>query len=244
MSAWDREYERRGIPSSSRDEPSGSVLWALGEWRRLRGDDAVPATVLDVGCGTGRNAVALARLGAAAIGLDGSRAAVAAARRRAAADDVAVELHVRDLADGLPAADGAIALALDVFVYKHQIQPEARRRYRAELARVLAPDGLLLLSLARPDDGFYGACPPCDEPGAGPHAVVDPVAGVPSVLFSLEELERELADRFALVAALPKDRPGPMHGRTYERRTLATLWRPLTSPPPGRRSGSRTSSTP
>ncbi len=31
-SLWDQEYRRRGIPSSRRAEPSGSLLWFLANW--------------------------------------------------------------------------------------------------------------------------------------------------------------------------------------------------------------------
>ncbi|HSZ40197.1 MAG TPA: class I SAM-dependent methyltransferase [Trebonia sp.] len=56
--AWHSEYERQGIPSSHRDEPSGVVRWALANVPFLT-DKAIAAAV-DLGCGTGRNAIALA----------------------------------------------------------------------------------------------------------------------------------------------------------------------------------------
>jgi hypothetical protein len=42
---------------------------------------------------------------------------------------------------------GEVDLALDVFVYKHQIQPDERRAYREELARVLAAEVADVLTL-------------------------------------------------------------------------------------------------
>jgi SAM-dependent methyltransferase len=227
---WDAEYERAGIPSSFRDEPSSTVVWALDSWTRANGG-AAPRRVLDVGCGTARNAVQLARQGARVTGFDASAVAIERGRERVrqAALDGDVELLVHDLSDGLPAGDGEIDLVLDVFVYKHQLQPRARRRYRAELLRVLAPHGRVLLSLAEPDDGYYGSCPRSDEPGAGPHAVVDPAVGAGSVLFTLGELEAEMGDAFALELAWRKRGIGEMHGREHVRRTLATLWRPGTA---------------
>jgi hypothetical protein len=65
---------------------------------------------------------------------------------------VTARLLVHDLRSGLPAREGEVDLALDVFVYKHQIQPDERRAYREELARALAAevaDGLTLVMVWR-----------------------------------------------------------------------------------------------
>jgi len=234
--AWDEEYRRGGIPSSSRDAPSGAVRWALENWPRLSGEPA-PRRALDVGCGTARNSAYLAGAGVRVTGFDSSPAAIEAAKQRVAAakreteghraQDLAanVDLLVHDLRAGLAASDGEIDLVLDVFVYKHQTQPQTRSRYREELRRVLAPEGRILISLAEPDDGYYGSCPPLPEAGAGPHAVLDPLLGLGSVLFSLAELTAEMSGLFDLEMAWRKTQPGEMHGKRFLRRTLATLWR-------------------
>jgi SAM-dependent methyltransferase len=224
VSAWNEEYRQRGIPSSYRDAPSAAVTWALECWPRLGCTDR-PERALDAGCGTARNAVYLAERGVRVTAFDSSPSAIDAARRRVRDAAVDVELLVRDLQSGLPAGDAQIDLVLDVFVYKHQTQPDARRRYRRELERVLTPGGVILLSLAEPDDGYYGSCPPLSETGAEPHAVVDPAVGVGSVLFSLGEPIDEMADLFTLEMAWRKHESGAMHGRDYHRRTLATQWR-------------------
>ena len=98
--SWNREYGRRGIPSSYRDEPSGALLWALANWRRLTGRDT-PASALDVGCGTGRNTCYLAGLGARTVGVDFSSAALARARARAAGLPAAPAFVLADAARGL-----------------------------------------------------------------------------------------------------------------------------------------------
>ena len=74
--------------------------------------------VLDLGCGAGRNAVALAAAGAKVIAVDPSTDALDRARARAEAAEVRVELHQAELAelaflrsDGIDAALSVMALA-------------------------------------------------------------------------------------------------------------------------------------
>lgn len=227
---WDNEYAKnRGIPSSVRDEPSGVLLWALANWPLLTGRER-PERALDVGCGAGRNAACLAERGSEVDAFDGSSAAIERANARAAATlRNPPRFRVHDLTDGLPFPDASFDLVSDIFVYKHQTAAAARTAYRAELARVLRPDGVLLLSLADRDDGYYSTCP--DLPGAAPEGIgrliVDPVVGIGSVLFSLDELIAEFSDCFALQMLWRKHKMGPMHGGDYLRRTIATLWKPL-----------------
>ena len=79
MTGWDQEYVRSGMPSSFRDDPSGVVVWALTNWPTLDGLDGLPRRGLDVGCGTARNTLYLARQGIDMTGFDASPEAIAAA---------------------------------------------------------------------------------------------------------------------------------------------------------------------
>jgi ribosomal protein L11 methyltransferase len=76
-----------------------------------------PASLLDVGCGSGVLAIAAARLGfAPVVAVDAAAEAVAATCANAAANGVRVDVHRLDaLADGLPPAELVVAnIALDV----------------------------------------------------------------------------------------------------------------------------------
>jgi ribosomal protein L11 methyltransferase len=70
-----------------------------------------PASLVDVGCGSGVIAVAAAKLGfAPVVALDNDRAAVEAARANAVANGVEVEVRLADvLTDPLPAVSVAVA---------------------------------------------------------------------------------------------------------------------------------------
>jgi SAM-dependent methyltransferase len=230
---WEREYVRRGIPSSWRTEPSGALTWMLENWTRAGGAGSGPDRALDVGCGTGRNAIHLAERGARVTAFDSCGQAIRAATSAVAAAGVDVDVRVHDLRTGLPSGDGEIDLVVDTFVYKHQLSSDDRRRYRRDLERVLAPHGRVLVSLAEPTDGYYSRCPPAPGRGDEPVAVVDPATGVGSVLFSLESLVEEMSDALTLVTAWRKAKSGTMHGRRYVRRTLVTVWQARPAPAAG-----------
>ena len=94
--------------------------------------------VLDLGCGSGRLTVALARAGAAVTGLDTSRERLAQARRRAGESGVELELVEANMDDPLPFDDRAFDAATSRLVLMAAADPAATLR---ELRRVVAPDG-------------------------------------------------------------------------------------------------------
>lgn len=97
--------------------------------------------VLDLGCGDGVQAVALARRGAAVTGLDADPAMLAAAGANAAAAGVRFAL-VRGRIEALPFADGRFDLVLAVTVLCFVREEQ---RAWAEMARVLRPGGRLVI---------------------------------------------------------------------------------------------------
>ncbi|HEX3907282.1 MAG TPA: class I SAM-dependent methyltransferase [Mycobacteriales bacterium] len=100
-----------------------------------------PASLLDVGCGTGTLSVLLAQAGYAVTGVDSSRRMVAAARRKAQLAGVTVGFVIGDASD--PAVSSS---AFDVALCRHVLwalpDPAAAINRWNEL---LSPDGRLVL---------------------------------------------------------------------------------------------------
>ncbi len=116
------------------------VGWALARFRERCG--ARPLRLLDVGCGAGLAAEALASAGHEVIGLDASDAVIAAARRHAEGQDLPLRYRVGTLAALID--EGAVFDAVTAFeVIEHVPEP---RRFLAEIASLLAPGGVLVLS--------------------------------------------------------------------------------------------------
>lgn len=97
-------------------------------------------TLLDVGCSWGRWTMAASASGYAAIGIDPSLGAVAAARRVASAQGLTARFVVGD-ARHLPFASEAIDVVYSYSVLQHLSYADAALAIR-EAGRVLAPGGL------------------------------------------------------------------------------------------------------
>jgi cyclopropane fatty-acyl-phospholipid synthase-like methyltransferase len=102
-----------------------------------------PGRALDLGCGTGTNAVELARRGWEVTAIDFSHRAVAAARRRAAAARLPVDVRQGDVSD-LRGVHGPFDLVLDIGCF-HSLTPEAQARYAAHVTRRTLPGATYLL---------------------------------------------------------------------------------------------------
>ena len=106
--------------------------------------DVAGRQILDAGCGSGPLSAALRDRGAVVTGIDASAGMLALARRRLG-DEVA--LHMVDLRDRLPFADGAFddVVASLVLHYLEDWGPTL-----AEFRRVLRPGGRLIASVDHP----------------------------------------------------------------------------------------------
>lgn len=107
--------------------------------------DEIGGQGLDVGCGNGRH---VAPLGAAVdrvVGLDLSRSLLGQARARIATEFQGAELVQGDAAS-LPIRDDTIAVCLSIATIHHLPDRAARVESLREIERVLASDGLALVS--------------------------------------------------------------------------------------------------
>ena len=106
-----------------------------------------PGRALDLGCGTGTNAITLAAHGWQVTGVDFVPKAIRQARRKARAAGLEIEFHIGDVTD--PAHfKGQYDLIYDIGCY-HIIDPADRARYQNLVAEHLSPGGSYMLY------GFY-----------------------------------------------------------------------------------------
>lgn len=125
--------------------------------------------ILDLGCGTGRNAVVLARQGAKVLGVDPSADQVGRARERAEAAGVRVELHQAGLAELPFLRSDSIDAALSVMALA--TSDDLARVFR-QVHRVLKPEAPLVASFPHPAFGLLD--PTAEDPLRVVRAYDDP----------------------------------------------------------------------
>jgi len=179
---WNRSHQER----LTSERPEEDVV-AFAE--RLQQRLSPKALLLDVGCGRGRNALYLSRLGFTLYSCDLSPVALDIARARTQQVGISIRFQVSALTH-LPYADNLFAAALCVHVLPYHFKADIAKGV-GELWRVLQPGGWLYLDLLDCDDAEYGCGQRLEE-----HTFLDPV-GVP-IHFSSRREVNELSNGFTL----------------------------------------------
>ena len=149
-SPWDASY-RDGPAPWDIERPQPAIV-------RLAREGAFAGAVLDVGCGSGENALHVAALGLRVLGVDVAGTALSMAREKAAARGLDAEFVLAD-ALHLERLDRVFDTVLDCGLF-HSFEGDERPAYAASLASVTRP-GATLHVLCFSDAG----------PDAGPHPV-------------------------------------------------------------------------
>jgi ubiquinone/menaquinone biosynthesis C-methylase UbiE len=215
---WAEVYDVDGNPLIALEEPRVQEL--LGPVSGLR--------VLDVGCGTGRHALRLAREGAKVEALDFSTGMLTRAREKAGALPIHFQLH--DLATPLPFADDTFERVLCSLLLDHICDLDD---LFSEMHRVCGAAGCLVVSVMHPAMMLRGVQARFHDPITGSeirpesqaHTISEYVMAASRAGFRFDyvaefSVGEELADRFErarrylgwpmlfLMRLLPENGPG------------------------------------
>jgi ubiquinone/menaquinone biosynthesis C-methylase UbiE len=149
---WAEIYDGEGNPLVIIEEPE--VRRALGEVRGLH--------VLDVGCGTGRHAVALAADGALVTGVDFSKGMLEKARAKPGAQTV--RFVQQDASQPLPFDPESFDRVISCLVVDHV---EDLKGFFSELARVCRDAGTIVVSVMHPAMMLKGVQARFTDPASG-----------------------------------------------------------------------------
>lgn len=135
---WDARYADGNTPWDS-GRPSTNLIRLLADHR------VAPCRALEIGCGTGTNAIYLAEWGFSVTAVDISPRAIAAAQAKLADRDVKVDFRQADLTAD-PDVGGPFDFVFDRGVY-HTLREHHLRELLAVLGRVTNP-GATYIALA------------------------------------------------------------------------------------------------
>jgi SAM-dependent methyltransferase len=173
---WDEIFRREGRVFDSPAPVVHHVADVLQEHGCRR--------VVDLGCGSGRHTVFLARRGFDVIGIDSSPAALNLSGGWLAHEGLRARLALADMRRPLPLPSSVCDAVVSTQVIHHALLDTVRGTAR-EINRVLQPGGVLFLSVPSrtdPEDAFAEVEPGTFVPTSGKEA------GLPHHIFSAEEL--------------------------------------------------------
>jgi SAM-dependent methyltransferase len=147
---WEREYRNPQLVTKG-EEPQKDTLRFLKWLKKPASSKGYGAareagivleglTVLDLGCGTGRNSNYIAGLGNTVIGFEISKTAIELGRERAKALGVVVDYRLQNIGAVFSLVDNSVDLVIDV-TSSNSLNEKEREVYLFETARVLKPGG-------------------------------------------------------------------------------------------------------
>ena len=193
---WSELYDHDGNPLVALEEPLVAAL--LGDVRGL--------DVLDVGCGTGRHSLPLARQGARVTGIDFSPGMLQKAREKDGAEAVTFVEH--DISTTFPFPSATFDRVISCLVVDHLSDLP---RFCSELRRVCRPNGSIIISVMHPAMLLKGVQARFHDPQSGlevrpasvANQVSDYVMGAVAAGLRIVHISEHIVDA-SLIARAPR----------------------------------------
>jgi len=220
---WEKEYSSKGIPSSFRLNPSGSVKEFIDYLSTSYVNvchEGFQGNALDIGCGTGRNSIYLNSLGLKVFSMDFSETCI---NNISLLRNKEISPILQDVSKKWNIKGSNFDYVIDTFCFKHQIPEKDIANYKSELYRVLKPKGFFLLTLAGVEDGYYAQFLK-NSPEPKRNVIVDPKNNIPSILYTKSDILDEF-NELDLIDYRHKNKKSPMHGDEYLRSTHFFIFR-------------------
>lgn len=213
---WEREYRHPKLVTLH-DEPQATVRRFFRFVKKEAKMDWDHVQAIDAGCGTGRNAIAMAEKGATLWAFDISKTAISLAKARAKERGVAVDFSVQSLADVWPIPSASVDIVLDVTA-SNALTTKERERYLGELSRVMKRGAWLYLRTLAIEGDAHAKNLLKTHPGTEPQRYVLPSVGIEETVFTEEDL-RHLLGKHGLTIVQMKRESGYTHlgGTSYKR---------------------------
>ncbi len=216
---WDSEYTNAEHLALSTDVSEDLAKFTRWMQRRHQTEHLQKnVSVVDLGCGNGRNLSYLSReFGVSGIGYDSSGAAIKEAKRLN--EGLPLTFEVRSMAGTFDLPDNSQDLALDM-MSSHFLSAPERLHLRDEIYRILRPGGYLFMKTFLRDGDLHTKRLLEERPGPEPGSYIHPVIGVAEFAYFEEELLAFLGERFIVHKAYASHKH-LSKGRARKRRTIS-----------------------
>lgn len=223
---WNKEYqdpEHLALSEEAAEDLKKFTRWLVRNVEIANGNPLVAgSTVVDFGCGNGRNLVYLAKeFGVQGAGIDISSEAVKQAEQAAAEQgNLPLTFTTRSIAGEFPEFENeSCDLALDMMT-SHFLKAAQRDAFRNELVRIIKPGGWFFFKTFVSDGDLHTPRLLREHPADEPGAYIHPRLNVYEFVWS----ERGIIDFFGPHFEIHKTELSHkhiMHGRAFKRRTIS-----------------------
>ena len=213
--AWEREY-RNPLLVTKKEEPQADTLRFFKYLKKDQKYVVEGRSVLDLGCGTGRNANYLAVLGNTVIGIEISKTALEIAKQRAKEEHVIVEYRLGDIGAPYDIADGSIDIIIDV-TSSNSLNEQGREVYLKETARVLKDGGYFFVRALAKDGNKNVKNLLKQSPGKEYDTYVIKEIGLTERVFSREDFITMYGAYFTILNLEKKTSYTTFNNRIYKR---------------------------
>jgi SAM-dependent methyltransferase len=229
---WDKEYKKGRPTIRSGKQAQGSHL-ALSNnpsedlikftrWLQRNADHNemnTHSSVLDLGCGNGRNLIYLAKIySIQGTGYDISNEAITQAKQLS--KDLPLKYEARSIAGPLSLEDQSQDLVLDMMT-SHFLNHVDRKILGSEIARVLKPGGWLYFKTFLRDEDVHAERLLRERPAEEKGSYIHPKIGVAEHVFTEDEIEGMLKDNFIVHKMLRSHRHRDERGHAAKRRSIS-----------------------
>lgn len=213
---WEKEYQNPKLVTKEAD-PQASVLAFLKFLKKEEQYKVEDKTILDLGCGTGRNSNYLAERGNTVIGMEISSTALRIAKERAAEGRINNVSYIKQsIGEHFPFPDSHFDLILDV-TSSNSLNEAERAIYLSESHRTLKPQGYFFVR-ALCKDGDQNAKELIKRnPGAEKDTYIMPEIGLTERVFSKEDFTTLYSPLFTILKLEKSTHYSHFNGRLFKR---------------------------
>lgn len=213
---WEKEYKNPKLVTKEAD-PQSAVLSFLKFLKKKEKMDIQGLSVLDLGCGTGRNSNYIAHLGNSVVGMDISETALSLAKERAH------ELHLtnvsyikQNIGTAYSFNDDTFDIALDV-TSSNSLNEAEREIYLKETHRILKSGGYLFVRALCKDGDQNAKTLLKTHPGKEKDTYIMPEFGLTERVFSKEDFISTYSPLFTILELEKITHYSKFKGRIYKR---------------------------
>lgn len=214
-SAWDREYRNPKLVTKN-DGPNADTLRFLKFLKKDQNYRVEDKAILDLGCGTGRNANYLAEKGNNVVGIEISKTALKIAQERANNLGLKVDYRLGDIGKPYEIEDSTIDIILDV-TSSNSLDETGRDMYLNECNRVLKTGGYMFVRALCKDGNKNVKNLLKDSPGKEYDTYVIKEIGLTERVFSREDFVNMYSKYFKVLHLEKKTSYTTFNDRIYKR---------------------------